>query len=395
MCSLLNRVLVSWESTQKPDCEIHGDTKSILKNKTWEEPCPLCFISVRKKLYAREHNTNGTGEPTANDVNLYLRFLTYPSPRLDFYFQIFNQILAKLGKEPISIENEVYRTITKALKDGIWEKELSFNVEGEKSAHDEFLEERTRLINFRLNLIAEWFLSRYHIFAAFYTLKLSKFRKGKDIKENLPSTLIPVMLLNLFLAAYGAMIFGALSVCGFNPIIGWGLIIPVVFLWAIPKLYVKWTHSIFRLFLPRQLGAIVAGYFLMIIVGNEFWDVLVQFIKNIDPFIIPASLIALIAIYLFWEVKNQLGFFEKNRSWLHALVVLEIGLLETLVIGGIFFNFAGIQLQPLFNKYEHFLHSGPLLLEQLSFIASYMALTLFVGIFLQIFWQDKPITVSL
>lgn len=380
--------------------------KKIVAEKMWEEPNLFAlFYLYRSKRNAKSKHLN------QHIINLYIRFLTYPSPRLDFYFKIFNQIHAIKNEPPTSIEKELYQIIVTALEEGIWERELKLTTNEEKIDEDNNKSSEKNniqlndLLAYRFNLIAEWFLQRYQIFTAYRIYRLGKIISNSCHKKgaNLQSALLPFIVISVLLTLFLADVFVLLGHIGFNLMSGLftGLLTFVV--WLLLQLTIPWKHSILRLFIPRQLGAIVAGYFLLIIVGAEYWDYLVSVIKaanETSPFLmcaIPGTLLLLILLYLYWEVRNQLGFYSREQGiWRHVIPVFIIGLIETMIVGSLFFNFTGKHMKFLFNVHANFLATSKSLnLEQLTFVATYMALTLFVGIFLQIFWQKEPITVSL
>jgi len=375
--------------------ELHqNNLDEIVSKQLWEQPDPYALLYLFKCMGDVQEFLN------QDVVNFYLRFLTNSSPRLDFYIKIFNQIFVAKNKKPISIENEVYRTVVIALKKGIWQNELQLSQTNNNENYKN-TEQLKELLNYRLNLIAEWFLRRYQIFAAYRIYRLRYVNKDK-ISENLPSRIIPNIFIAIIFIITAILIHWSFSNNGFDLDwgLGIGLGIPAI-TWSILRTRMVKEHSVFRLFLPRQLGAIVAGYFLLIIVGAEYWDFLVRLIKVANKtciYLLPAipfSLLILIFFYLCWEVRSQLGFYSRKEVWKLALVVLIIGMTETMLFGTIFFNLAGPHMQSLFNDHKYFLSAETLCIDQLSFIATYMSLTLFVGIFLQIFWQDEPITVSL
>jgi len=373
----------------------------ILANNLWETPDPLALLYVRKCTLDPEYLNQFA-------VNLYMRFLTHPAPRLDFWLKVFNQFQKKGA---ITLENEVYQTVRKALQKGIWQKELTLpgadadgsNGESPSSVTDTNLlpnAQARELIDYRLNLIAEWLLSRYQVFAAWFIYKVKKNMDYGNLPIEMPSQWLNAIRLLIGAFACFSIIFGFFGFRGFSLTALPVLFIPLIVIWALLGSKIGW-NKVFRLLLPVQLGAIIVGYFLLIIVGAEYWDLLARFIKSVvnkfDYFAVltPIPLLLIIYFYLFWEIIGQLGYLSGRKAWKNAFTVLFIGCIESMVIGSVVFNVFGPYMQSLFQDYGQFLQVSHLCLSQAIFVATYMALALFVGIFLQIFWQDKPITVAL
>lgn len=172
----------------------------------------------------------------------------------------------------------------------------------------------------------------------------------------------------------------------------------------------------FKKMIPRLLGGIIVGYLPLLMTG-EMW----QFCMNITWLeslqIIIVSLLAC-WIYLYVEVNNAIR--DKNEAIKRANSVFLLGCIESLIVGLVFCSLFG---QILIEKVvfvgkninftqEYFLfhlpkeiHAPILLgiLNALGFknlvhfvyppvILLYFPLALFIGIFVQIIWEDKPIT---
>ena len=390
--SLVKQLSKDWPIASGSNCNLSHDAE---RDQTWENPCPFCLLHARARVFPTEHGHEDKERVTSNDINLYLKFLTYPSQRLDFYFKIFNQ-LKKQGEKELTIEGEVYKTVQKALDQGIWAEELEKNSKTSENKDDQQFKD---LLNYRLDVIADWFLSRYQVFTAWRIYGLSK---NVPKNQGSPGKLWPMTFLSATLFAYIFCVFDSFFQKGFSPINGilLGMVVPGICLLLLSfSMGGNKIHWISKLLLPQQLGAILGGYFLLIVVGSEFWDMLVNIINNISFsfLLLPLGLLLLIFGYLISETGNRLGFYSQRWDLLfHAVSILFIGCFESMIIGCLVFSFFGKNMDTLFSEnYEWFLNGKNLGPDQLAFVAIYMALALFIGIFLQIFWQDKPITVSL
>ena len=168
--------------------------------------------------------------------------------------------------------------------------------------------------------------------------------------------------------------------------------------------------------IPRLLGGIIVGYLPLLMTG-EMW----QFCMNITWLeflqIIIASLLAC-WIYLYVEVNNAIR--DKDEAFKRANSVLLLGCIESLIVGLVFCSLFGPILieKAVFPKQSidltqksFLLHlpkeiHAPILFGLLNalgvkdsvhfvyppVILLYFPLALFIGIFVQILWEDKPIT---
>ena len=152
------------------------------------------------------------------------------------------------------------------------------------------------------------------------------------------------------------------------------------------------TTLYFKLLIPRLLGGIFIGYF-PILIGEEVWS----FVKEVNAFegffiVILSSVFCL--YYLFTELNNvvkdiRVASFRSMRIWL-------IGLIESFIIG-IFIQdlFARAFVNTLETNYyglmmpPHGLLGGKIYPKVLLI---YFPLALFIGVFVQLIWEDKPIT---
>jgi len=144
-----------------------------------------------------------------------------------------------------------------------------------------------------------------------------------------------------------------------------------------------------RLLVPRLLGGIVVGY-LPLLVTSDLW----KFAFKAEWYVIFLIMIgAVIAcwIYLFVEVSNIV--LDKRLAFNRASLLLVLGLVESLVIGLVASDlFAEKLLQNsvlVTSKLEIPTILGTVYVDAVSL---YFPMALFIGIFIQILWEDKPIT---
>ena len=153
---------------------------------------------------------------------------------------------------------------------------------------------------------------------------------------------------------------------------------------------------------PRLLGCIVIGY-IPLIITEDVW----KFCLNISRLTwLQVIFLGLFAsfFYIFMEVKNAVDY--RKRALKTALRLTSVGVAQSMAIGLVLCslfnritrgidtsaNFIGnlpreILVPVLFGSpfgLKHFVYPSVLL--------TYFSLALFIGIFVQILWEDKPIT---
>jgi hypothetical protein len=157
-----------------------------------------------------------------------------------------------------------------------------------------------------------------------------------------------------------------------------------------------------RLFVPRLAGCIVVGY-LPLVVGVETWQFIGELAQSRGEWRLVVMIILAILVaygYLVLEMHSLIGQNRelwRRRLWSRALKIYILGLAWSLVIGLIILDI----LAPTFKKIDE----GKFLPEsQISWVPGflgeipweiligYVPLALLIGIFLQIFWEEKPIT---
>ena len=301
--------------------------------------------------------------------------------------------------EKIDREIEIHRAIFKN------EKVKPYFVE-----HKEGKDNNERFRNILERIAIEWFLkSKYDLKSAYKILKLKKKfagRKkcksdddnpnGESSKPKLKSKWIfHLILLLIVLAPFlqrwmpGLLFQVEIGICYAGFLIAIGI-----------SIYLKQSDWI-KLIIPRLAGTILVGYVILVATA-EIWEFSLRVYQQEGKIVGLIQYIAIITtalltslIYLFIEVNNLV-----KKPWLAFRRVLSIFLLgaaESFIIGLILFDlFADgmtrglvanlgidadkIRIDGLFGR----IYPLPLIL--------YASLALVIGIFVQIIWEDKPIT---
>lgn len=154
--------------------------------------------------------------------------------------------------------------------------------------------------------------------------------------------------------------------------------------------------SIRVILLPRLIGGIMVGYLFLI-----SSDRMVAFALQTTPYdvaLISALSIVLSFFFLRFEVQRRIGS-DHRDLWQRTLSVFSLGFIESTILGlftlelfsKIFKNFLAGQIRDYFSKTTDFI--GPLggtLYPKV--IMLYIPLALLVGIIIQLFWEEKPIS---
>jgi len=156
-------------------------------------------------------------------------------------------------------------------------------------------------------------------------------------------------------------------------------------------IFFRRNYSIyFKLLIPRLLAGILIGYLPLLFAG-EIWNT-IEKIDVFSGFIIIISSLLFCFYYLFNEVKNILS--DSRIAFTRALRIFLIGILESFSLGIIILDLiAKPFIESLDNKLElHFIYGlfGGHIYPKILLI--FFPLALFIGIFVQIIWEDKPIT---
>lgn len=154
-------------------------------------------------------------------------------------------------------------------------------------------------------------------------------------------------------------------------------------------------RNIRAILLPRMMGGITVGYLFLI-----SSDRMVSFVLEADILrIISISILSIFISYVFlkFEVKRQLRK-DTKKIFDRTKAVLSLGLIESTIIGLIILElfskiFSGFLLNPLNNTVDPLSFKGPLASTlYIKVIILFIPLALLVGIILQLFWEEKPIS---
>ena len=250
----------------------------------------------------------------------------------------------------------------------------------------------------RLLRLSEWFMERYSLNNAlpFITLAKRKRDGNTDDKEMKPVSwglLIPLLLL-LCGMSWVPIGFGSSSwPGGFSGILVYTLILCTVMLLSG---VLRFRGGFLILLMPRQFGALFVGYLLVLISGDfltfllylaESWQWLLWLI------LCPVAGFAYVSCVTWTRLFTTVG--AKEVIWRSFSVILA-GITESLLLGGGLFGLFGPFLNGIFPD-----HSTcplpvdwrtPLCGQELAFLFTAAATALLFGVFLQIFWDEHPLT---
>jgi len=259
--------------------------------------------------------------------------------------------------------------------------------------------------------LLDWFLRRYNLAIAtklVFILCRQKITQSKGFMETLKSNfpksvgnwLFPLLVLiglvalaSNYLGSIFDSLFQAYSISAHVSLSNVNCFTTVLF-WLYPLMLILLVLSFwrkmflwFKLMIPRMVGGIVVGY-LPLLLTDEAWNM----VKEID--VLEASCLITFAFgvslyYIFIEIHNTLK--DKWESLVRALRVFATGLLESLVIGIIVLDLITKAFKPSLLE-EGLLVHGLLGYIYPKLLYIYFPLALLIGIFVQIIWEDKPIT---
>lgn len=158
---------------------------------------------------------------------------------------------------------------------------------------------------------------------------------------------------------------------------------------ALPLALFSRLHILFRLLLPRLIGGIVVGY-MVLIFSNDVWNMVDRLgtaaIYPANGLVIILLAIGLAFFFLLNEVRQTIR--QTGVALTRSALILLMGILEALLIGVVLADLFGLGMAPASDP------GIPGLFGKLypSFIAISAPLALLIGIFVQIIWEDKPIT---
>ena len=161
---------------------------------------------------------------------------------------------------------------------------------------------------------------------------------------------------------------------------------------------VLWVPTRMKLLMPRLICATFLGY-LVLIVGDEVWEYAV----TVEPLIrgvIIAGTLTFASLYLRSEIGNVIGFNSPQKKrvvWKRTFAIFRKGILRALVFGLILMDLFCMQflqhLEPdAINHAEKHLFTGFLGVIEWRVGLLFSCVAFLIGIFAQIFWEDKPIT---
>jgi len=142
----------------------------------------------------------------------------------------------------------------------------------------------------------------------------------------------------------------------------------------------------FNFLLPRFLGSIILGV-LFLISAQEMWELPTRVYSFSTTFFVIFSFLMFLFsfLYLFYECKKVTEY-KTLPVVKRALLVFVLGLLESAIVSA----FAVYVLLPAFEKNPGFFNLDHL--QKLQTFISFIVESLFIGIFLQAFWEEKTIT---
>lgn len=156
------------------------------------------------------------------------------------------------------------------------------------------------------------------------------------------------------------------------------------------KLNIK--HFFYRLLLPRLIGGIIVGY-VVVTAGAETWKSAVKYTTTqhwslpLNWVIYSIALIATIS-YIYMEILTRIK--HPARAFKRAVVLLTMGLFESFIIGIIYCDLFGNgyigNIEGLIKTKGLFGHIYP------QALIVFVPMALFVGVFVQLIWEEKPLT---
>jgi len=259
-----------------------------------------------------------------------------------------------------------------------------------------------------LHLILDWSLRRYNLALA-AKLALILFKESsresfweilkkvfpKQVGNWLIITITIVLLVvlgtnyfsgvfNAFVNAYSLVRVNLSAINLFTTILV--LLYPILLIFFIVSFWRR-VFLLFKLLIPRLVGGIIVGYLPLILAG-ESWDMVIQ-MKVLEGFCVTAFAIGFSLYYIFIEIHNTVK--DKWISLGRALRVFSTGLLESFVIGIVVSDLITRAFRPSLVTN---IHTVPGLFGYIypKLLYLYFPLALLIGIFVQIIWEEKPIT---
>lgn len=272
-----------------------------------------------------------------------------------------------------------------------------------------------------LRFLTTWFIRRYNLRRAWWlTKKMLEHQRPKLALWLTPMVLLSTGLFLTWMLIFAILIFGADYFCAQSLLTSPGMgaaareLLPgtsicvlfstsfkvaliAIYAFLMVAFLLFCLHAqLLQLLIPRLAACIMVGYF-PLIVTDEIWLAVPQLVLYTSwwppPFSFVIGTLALFVswVYLLIEVSNKVS--NRALAWRRTSVVFLIGLGWSLIIGLLVLDLVGLAFK---NRLEslHSLLWVPGLFGQIpvQVLLLYMPLALLLGIFLQIIWEEKPIT---
>lgn len=161
----------------------------------------------------------------------------------------------------------------------------------------------------------------------------------------------------------------------------------IISLWLIGFLMRKfrrstWGKGFMLLTMPRMLAAIVTAWFSMGM-SNDIYEAFNSENKEVI-FLSGIILVLITCFFIAYESFTINPYDDKHHYFISAIFVFTLAYIYAFMVGLLVFDFFGKQ----FISQEKHIHERLLFIVQYSFFAS------FIGIFLQLMFQGKPVTKS-
>lgn len=264
-------------------------------------------------------------------------------------------------------------------------------------------------VNYTYFLIS-WFLKHYNLSTTTkiiskiflkkeYSTHLSRFQELKKFGCFFTPLLFLVLIIMLVFSYSNVSIFQEISdrfisICSNIEYFENINLFTTILLWAYPLTFIFFFLSIlknfllwFKIFLPRMIGGIVVGFFPLLF-GEEAWKI-INNLSDLEGSFLFIFSILFSGFYLYVEVHNTIK--DKIISFFRALRVLCLGLIESFIVGLIIMDLITIAYTPLLKfNYEPIVGLFGVIYPKILIL--YFPLALLIGIFVQIIWEEKPIT---
>jgi len=274
-----------------------------------------------------------------------------------------------------------------------------------------------------LQYLIDWFLKRYDLSTATklicsLSFKKENYSKGfwKTIGENLKyirfvNLLLPILLVativllkiyefekfgftqevwNRFCAIYGDLRCFSINSNLFTTLLAWAY--PLFIVLMIFSLFKKLSVWL-KLLIPRMAAGIVVGY-IPLLLTDDSWRT-IYYLTGLQGILLFVIVIAFSGFFLFLEVQKIVN--NTAVAAVRALPVLCLGLLESFIIGLVVLDLITLAFKPTLPALDSLrLYDG--LVHGLfgdippKILVLFFPLAFFIGIFIQLLWEEKPVT---